>query len=181
MPMRLSVGLSRKLGLPDYSSIGANSQLELELDQALFQGDLEGFRQQIRQMYSACTEAIHEELARQLGSSSAAAALARPAAAAGAPHTSLNGHGNGNGNGNGNGHAAEGHGNGHAATAVNGARRATASQVRAIYGIAGRLRLDIAGRLRKQFQIERPEDLSLADASELIDDLKACAAGGDRP
>lgn len=177
MPMKLSVGLSRKLGLPDYSSIGANSQLELELDQALFQGDLEGFRQQIRQMYAACTEAIHEELARQLGSSSAAAALARPAAAASAPHTSLNG----NGNGNGNGHAAEGHGNGHAATTVNGARRATASQVRAIYGIAGRLRLDIVSRLREQFQIERPEDLSVADASELIDDLKACAAGGDRP
>lgn len=175
MPMKLSVGLSRKLGLPDYSSIGANSQLELELDQSLFQGDLEGFRQQIRQMYSACTEAIHEELARQLGSSSAAAALARPAAAASAPHTSLNG------NGNGNGHAAEGHGNGHAAATVNGVRRATASQVRAIYGIAGRLRLDIASRLREQFQIERPEDLSVADASELIDDLKECAAGGDRP
>jgi len=175
MPMKLSVGLSRKLGLPDYSSIGANSQLELELDQALFQGDQEGFRQQIRQMYSACTEAIHEELARQLGSSPAAAALARPAAAASAPHTSLNG------NGNGNGHAAEGQGNGHAVATVNGARRATASQVRAIYGIAGRLRLDIVSRLREQFQIERPEDLSLADASELIDDLKACAAGGDRP
>ena len=32
MPVRLSVGLARKVGLPGYSSVGASCGLELELD-----------------------------------------------------------------------------------------------------------------------------------------------------
>ena len=35
MPLRLDVGVSKKLGLPAYSSIGASCNLEVELDDGL--------------------------------------------------------------------------------------------------------------------------------------------------
>lgn len=168
MPMKLTVGLSRKLGLPDYGSIGASCQLELELDQSLLQADLDVLRQRVHQAYTACSDAIQEELTRQQTASPASAVTALA-------HTSGNGHGNA-----GNGH--NGHGNGQSSAATrNGARRATTSQVRAIYGIANRLRIDLAEDLQEQFQVARPEDLSIIDASTLIDRLKSRAATAGAP
>ena len=35
MPLRLNVGLSRKLGQPDFGSLGATCQVEVELDSSL--------------------------------------------------------------------------------------------------------------------------------------------------
>ena len=35
MPLKASVGLSRKVGQENYGSLGANCQLEIELDAAL--------------------------------------------------------------------------------------------------------------------------------------------------
>ena len=52
-------------------------------------------------------------------------------------------------------------------------RVATASQVRAIHAIANRHHVDLASELRDRFGVERPEELSLGDASELIDSLEA--------
>lgn len=168
MPMKLTVGLSRKLGLPDYGSIGASCQLELELDQSLLQADLEGYFRQARQAYAACSQAVQEELTRQQPASPASAVT--PLA-----------HANGNGHGHaGNGHNGQGNGQSSAATR-NGARRATTSQVRAIYGIANRLRIDLAEDLQEQFQVARPEDLSIIDASTLIDQLKTRATATGAP
>ena len=42
MPMKLNVGVSRKIGLPDYGSVGASCNLELELDSSLLERDLDG-------------------------------------------------------------------------------------------------------------------------------------------
>lgn len=168
MPMKLTVGLSRKLGLPDYGSIGASCQLELELDQSLLQADLEGYFRQARQAYVACSDAIQEELTRQQAAS--------PVSAVATSH-----HTNGNGHGlAGNNHNGQANGANHS-TPRNGARRATTSQVRAIYGIANRLRLDLAECLQGQFQVARPEDLSIIDASTLIDQLKSRAAAAGEP
>ena len=56
-------------------------------------------------------------------------------------------------------------------------RRATASQVRAINAIADRNRVDLVGLLRDRFQLDRLEDLSISEASSLIDELKGAANG----
>jgi hypothetical protein len=52
---------------------------------------------------------------------------------------------------------------------------ATASQVRAIIAIARKQDADLEGVLRADFGVDQPEDLSLSQASKLIDRLKAAA------
>ena len=58
--------------------------------------------------------------------------------------------------------------------------RATAAQLRAVRAIADRQRLDLPSFLREQYGAVSPDDLTLPQASRLIDDLKARGAtGGD--
>ena len=151
MPLKLNVGVSKKLGLPEYSSIGASCNVEMELAPELFQHDLEAFHDRVRSAYLACHQAVHDELARLQSIPSAEPVSARV-----------------------NGHAP------YAAPPVNGSRRpqkpATANQVRAIRTLADRQRLNLAELLRHDFGPDRPEALSLSDASRLIDSLKAAAA-----
>ena len=46
MPLRLNIGLSKKVGLPDYGSLGASANLELELDSGAV-SDPDRLRQQV--------------------------------------------------------------------------------------------------------------------------------------
>jgi hypothetical protein len=152
MPLRLSVGVSKKLGLPGYSSIGASCQLDLEVENGLLR-DPPGFRDQVRGAFAAARQAVDDELDRHRA----------PDGAGEAPGVATtNGHRDG-------------------VPAVNGtpeARRAatgklaTPSQVRAIVSIARRQHADLDGLLCDH-GVTRPEELSLADASKLIDHLKA--------
>jgi hypothetical protein len=57
---------------------------------------------------------------------------------------------------------------------------ATASQVRALRAIADRQGLNLEGVVRDQYGVGDPAALTIAQASELIDDLKGTAAVGDR-
>ncbi len=52
-------------------------------------------------------------------------------------------------------------------------RPSTVSQARAIRAIAGRQRVDLQQLLGDRYGVSRPEDLSISDASKVIDELKA--------
>jgi hypothetical protein len=63
MPLKASVGLSRKVGQENYGSLGANCQLEIELDNALV-NDAEAFHDGIRRLYALANQAVVDQLAR---------------------------------------------------------------------------------------------------------------------
>ena len=65
MPMTVNVGLSQKLGQPDYGSIGASCHIDCELDGGLLDQDPHMFQCKIRELYAACAQAVHDELGRQ--------------------------------------------------------------------------------------------------------------------
>jgi hypothetical protein len=89
MPLKLNVGLSKKIGQPDYGSLGASCHLEVELDQSLVFDDLDGLHERIKNVFAACRQAVTDELAnsepRPINGSS-------QAAAGGPSNASPNGH-----------------------------------------------------------------------------------------
>jgi len=161
MPMKLNVGVSQKVGLPNFGSVGASCNLEMELDAGLLEKDLDGFHARIRAAYVAAHQAVHDELARLHAPATNGAGAPSPARAR---SSARNG-------------TARVNGNGSVATRVQndrpqGPRPATANQVKAIQAISRRQNTDLVGLLRHEYEIERPEDLSIGQASELIDLLK---------
>jgi hypothetical protein len=161
--MKLNVGVSRKLGLPNYGSVGASCNLELELDATLLERDLNAFHTQIRGAYRAAHLAVHEELAR-LQAAGTQAPTKPPA------RDAVNGSGPENGHARSNGEAVLAGRT--AAEAPRSGKTATASQVKAICSIARQRNADLVAILRSEYDVERPEDLTLRQASALIDWLK---------
>ena len=78
MPLKLSVGLTKKIGQPDYGSLGAAWHVELELDHGVLNGDPATFQQRARQAFTACCQAVNDELNRQTGSTIDTAVTAKP-------------------------------------------------------------------------------------------------------
>ena len=64
MPLKLNVGLAKKVGLPEYGSLGASCYLECELDGSLLTTNLDRFHEQVREAFAACSQAVEEELTR---------------------------------------------------------------------------------------------------------------------
>jgi len=145
MPMKLSVGLTRKVGQPRYGSLGASCAVELDvdLDGEALEGDPAEFRRRVRAAYAACDRAVREELGRQQ---------------AGPP-----------------GESSEGPDHRDDAPAPP-RRPATAAQVRALGKLAMRAGLDLDSVVGERFGVDGPEDLSVAEASRLIDELQHASA-----
>jgi hypothetical protein len=61
MPLKLNVGVSKKIGEANYSSRGASVNVEMELESALVQ-EPEKFQGRIRQLFGMAREAVDEEL-----------------------------------------------------------------------------------------------------------------------
>jgi len=173
MPLTLNVGISRKLGLPDFGSVGATCNVSVELDAALLTREPDAFQRHVRNAYAACSQAVNDELARQTTPGMAAPSGSGVPTAAAAP----NGHGNGAaqaaaGNGNGNGNGTSGNGNGtHAASQKQmGYVNQLARQIR---GLGVRKLDSLTGKM-----FGKPlAGLSSLDASSLIDTLKAIKDG----
>jgi hypothetical protein len=161
VPLKTNIGVNRKVADNNFGSRGASVNLEIELDSGLIQ-DPERLQDRIRQVFRLAQQAVDEELSRQSEFSA---------------HTpAANGYGHHNGNGRQNGN-----GNGHTTPHRSGGRRATASQARALRAIADRHGLDLAAELQHRYGTQEPEELSITEASSLIDEMKAPATGNGKP
>ena len=166
MSMILNVGPSKKIGQPNYGSLGASCNVQVELPSNLIVGDLESFHRQARLAYVACSQAVNDELAWHQGQSNGRLTKAyRPVVSA--PAGSAAGPPNGNGRG---------------ADADHDSRVPGASQRQIDYinQLARQVRgLDVR-RLEElsQRMFSMPlAGLSSLDASGLIDCLKSINAG----
>jgi len=155
MPLKLNVGISKKVGQPDYGSLGASCFVEVELDQSLIFDDLEGFQDRVKHVYLACRQAVSDELGRQQHSGGIVASNG----SAGAPGSR---HLNGKHNGQTNGH------------------RASKKQLDYARQLAGQIRglgLRRLETLAERMFSKPLADLSSLDASGLIDALKQIKSG----
>lgn len=161
MPLRLNVGLSKKLGLRDYGSVGASCNVELELDGSLLQSDPEAFHRHVRNAFVACRQAVHDELARHQQADPAGTE-----SRSGADSPNGNGHGQ-----NGSRPTNGSNGNGHLASDKQlGYARQLAGQIK---GLGVRRLEDLCQRM-----FSKPlAALTSLDASGLIDSLKEIKAG----
>jgi len=159
MSLKLNVGLNRKVGEANYSSRGANINVEVEIDGSLA-GEPDKLHERIRQLFGLARNALVEELNGGNGHTAPAAPGNGEWRSGYGPPANGHDHGNGQTNG-GNGNSGNGR-----------PRPATQSQVKAIYAIARSQRLDVPTMLRARFQVGRPDDLNIKEASSLIDDLK---------
>ncbi|WP_254509507.1 hypothetical protein [Anatilimnocola floriformis] len=133
MPLKVNVGLSKKIGLPDYGSLGASCHVEYEADASLLNTDIEGFHRQVKNAFIACKQAVQDELHRHQVADQAPKPTGEVTNCNGNPAgANDSGHNRGNGsatNPAANGHSSNGRNNGHRRTS---GRKATASQVRAL-------------------------------------------------
>jgi hypothetical protein len=81
MPLKLNVGLTKKIGQPNYGSLGASCHLEIELDPSLLFADLDGFHERVRSTFIACRQAVFDELARARSAANGGQAVANEPAA----------------------------------------------------------------------------------------------------
>jgi hypothetical protein len=152
MPLKVNVGLSRKVGEANYGSRGASVNVEMELDAGLI-GEPAKLQERIRQLFGVVRASLAEELN---GNGQAHASSNHPAS--GGPPS----------NGSGNGH-------GNAGLSKDTRRPVTQSQLKAIHAIAKLRHVDLKKVLRDQFGLARAEDMDIREASTLIDTLKASA------
>ncbi len=176
MALKANVGVSRKVADNNYGSRGASVNVEVELESALV-NEPERFFDRIRQVFRLTQQSIDEELTRQQAGCTNHSANRVNNGSNGNGYTD-NGHAAPSGNGNSNGRT-NGYSNGNGRANANG-RKATASQVRAIHAIAKRQGLDLAQTLHDRYGTNQPEDLSITEASQLIDDLKCTTTGNGK-
>ena len=176
MPLKLNVGLSRKVGEPNYGSRGASINVELELDSAIA-GEPDRLQDRIRELFGLAKASVDAELCVEPSASRAASS--RSASQSANNHRPP--HANGR-NGASRGATAEPRSNSNGRQVANNPPPATASQVRALHAIANRQGLNLEGVVRDQYGVAEPEALTIAQASELIDELNgnAAATGGTR-
>lgn len=177
MPLKLNVGLSRKVGEPNFGSRGAAVHLELEVDSTLI-AEPDRLQQRIRDLFGLAKASIDEELhveptqptVNVQHSTGQASTTARQ------PHA------------NGRNRASRSTTNGYRSNdngrqSANNPPPATTSQIRALHAITNRLGLNLEAVLQDRFNLSDAATLTVAEASQMIDELNATStatAGGHR-
>ena len=159
--LKLHAGVSKKVGLPGFSSASASCTIEAELDSSLLQ-DHEGFQVVVQRAYQSCEKAVQDQIARLTyegqHETSQPPEIVEVRTAPTITGASVN----------------------RIPTAQFSTqpnpRPATASQVKAIRAIAARRKIDLVGLLRERFGLTTADELGIRQASNLIDELK-----GDEP
>ena len=165
--LKLHAGVSKKVGLPGFSSASASCTIEAELDSSLL-NDTAGFQIVVQKAYQSCEQAVQDQIARLTNEDQPEATQTQPQdvvevrtspAISGARITT----------------------NSADTQVTNRAvfrdapspRPATASQVKAIRAIAARRKIDLVGLLRERFGLTSADELGIRQASALIDELKS--------
>ena len=176
--LKLHAGISKKVGLPGFSSASASCTIEAELDSTLL-NDAQGFQMVVRRAYQSCEQAVRDEITRLTHDSPTDTSLLVPK-----PQSQTEIHAQPR--------QQEAVIEVRTAPAIQGPmvtatqrvpvqliqsqpspRPATASQVKAIRAIASRRRIDLVGLLRERFGLQTADELGIRQASDLIDELKS--------
>ena len=156
--LKLHAGVSKKVGLPNFSSASASCTIEAELDSSLLQ-DHEGFQTVVRRAYASCEKAVQDQITRLTHDGSDEPSQS-PEIVEVRTAPTITG------------------------ASVNriptsqfstqpSPRPATASQVKAIRAIAARRKIDLVAVLRERFGLTTADELGIRQASNLIDELKS--------
>jgi hypothetical protein len=145
--LKLNAGFSRKVGEPNYGSRGASVNVELEVESALV-SDPDGLLDRIRKLFDLARRSVDQELASANNGNGASSENQRESF-----------------NGRGNGHQQR-----------QPVRYATESQQRAIRAICKRLQRDADQFAQQKYNINGLDELTLQEASALIDELKTSQA-----
>jgi len=144
MAVTVHVGFSRKVGEPNYGSRGASVQLEVELDRCAIE-DVDRFQSEIERIFEHVRDAVDRELQRNSCASS------EPQTDFDEPSDAIKGQ------------------NGRTRVP----RPATRNQVRAIQAIALHRAVDLSQLLAAEFNAKALEELTIVEASLLIDRLQS--------
>jgi hypothetical protein len=142
MAMKIHVGLQKKVGQPNYGSLGASCQIEFEMDSTLLESNMDGFHDRVNGAFLACRQAVNLQLRQQQSERDVESTTSiqkqiperRPESQRGGT--------------------------------------VTPNQLKAIYGMARRQRIDLQKLVHERFDRYVPEDLTIREASELLDELK---------
>jgi len=142
MAMKINVGLQKKVGQPNYGSLGASCQIEFEMDSALLESNMDGFHDRVNGAFLACRQAVNLQLRQQESERAVESTTSiQKQLSERRPETQRGG-------------------------------TVTPNQLKAIYGMARRQRIDPQKLVHERFERYVPEDLTIREASELLDELK---------
>jgi hypothetical protein len=162
MAFKINVGLSRKIGQPNFGSLGASCHIDLEIDPQTASLGPEAIQQQILAAFSVCKQSVDTELAQCDQSTGVIASHSFTPSQNGPVAQS---------------HTAEPQVRNAATESAAPPRRpATPAQIKAIHAIAGKAGIEVASELGQRFGIRNPQQLSIGQASEMIDHLKQSLA-----
>ena len=156
--LKLHAGVSKKVGLPNFSSASASCTIEADLDSSLLQ-DHEGFQIVVQRAYASCEKAVQDQIARMTSDDHHETAQPQEIVEV-RTNPSIQG-------------ASVNRLPAAQFTNQPSPRPATASQVKAIRAIAARRKIDLVGLLRERFGLTAADELGIRQASNLIDELKS--------